>query len=51
MSGARSAMALQDESRAIGYADQLCDLQGNSPAMTNMREMLVGQGVTYLRGF
>jgi len=51
MSAARSAMALQDESRAIGYADQLFELQGNSPAMTNMREMLVGQGVTYLRGF
>jgi len=51
LSAARTAMAMQDESRAIGYADQLFELQGNSPAMTNMREMLVGQGVTYLRGF
>ena len=51
LAAARSALALDKRDEATAYADRLFELQGNSTATSQMRELLAMHGIQYTRGF
>jgi len=50
-SAAEAALLKGDTTAAKSYADRLFERNGNSPQMTNLRELLAEHGVIYTRGF